>query len=51
MQVILCDFKKHYSALWDNNIVLIHMSDHVKDNHTNIMQGYSFLSEGPFYQK
>lgn len=51
MQVILGDFKKRYSALTDDNVVLKRMPDHVKDDHTNTTRGYSFLSEEPFYQK
>jgi hypothetical protein len=51
IQGLLRDFKLQYSTLTNDNVVMTHMPDHVKDNHANTTQGYSFLSKSLFYEK
>ncbi|KAG2033932.1 hypothetical protein BDR03DRAFT_984745, partial [Suillus americanus] len=51
IQDILKEFKFHYATLMGDNVVLTGMPDKVKDDHTNTMRGYSFLSESPFHGK
>ncbi|KAG2335456.1 hypothetical protein BDR05DRAFT_954064, partial [Suillus weaverae] len=51
IQGLLRDFKLRYAALTNDNVMLTHMPDNIKDDHANTTRGYSFMSEELFHKK